>query len=201
MSPETSRSERKKEKTRQHIISAAMRLFAEQGLDATAMEQIAEEADVAKGTLYNYFPSKEVIVSAFVQGRLAEQGAARLQQIHNLPDTRARLTYIFDELVAGVQAQPEIFERFLVYQLRQTVSLHPNQKVDGSLYTLADQIVRLGQQDGEIRADLPVDMIKDLFEFAFIEVAKHFYIAPDSFDVPKVIAWSVDLFLNGVRAP
>lgn len=47
---------RKKEKTRQVIITTAMNLFIQNGYEATTMEQIAEMADIAKGTLYNYFP-------------------------------------------------------------------------------------------------------------------------------------------------
>lgn len=39
------------------ILSVAMRLFKEQGVNATSMEQIAQEVDIAEGTLYNYFPA------------------------------------------------------------------------------------------------------------------------------------------------
>ncbi len=53
-----SRVERKKEETKQKIVSVAIALFQQKGFDDTAMEQIAEEVDIAKGTLYNYFPVK-----------------------------------------------------------------------------------------------------------------------------------------------
>lgn len=57
-----SRIERKKEETRKKIISVAMDLFNRQGFDQTTVEQIAEVADVAKGTVFNYFPAKDAIV-------------------------------------------------------------------------------------------------------------------------------------------
>lgn len=50
--------ERKKEDRKSRILDAALRLFEEQGFEITTMEKIAAEADLAVGTLYNYFPSK-----------------------------------------------------------------------------------------------------------------------------------------------
>jgi AcrR family transcriptional regulator len=54
--------ERKKQRTREQIISAAMGLFAERGYHATTIADIAEAADVAPRTFFSYFPSKEAVV-------------------------------------------------------------------------------------------------------------------------------------------
>jgi AcrR family transcriptional regulator len=54
--------ELKKQRTRQAILDAAYELFAEQGYGHTTLEQIAEAAEVSKGTLFAYFPSKEDIL-------------------------------------------------------------------------------------------------------------------------------------------
>ncbi len=48
--------------TRQRILEAAERLFAEQGFEATTTRDIASAAGIASGTLFNYFPTKEAIV-------------------------------------------------------------------------------------------------------------------------------------------
>lgn len=53
------RREREKEYRRQEIIDAAERIFFAKGLDAATMDEIAEEAELSKGTLYIYFNSKE----------------------------------------------------------------------------------------------------------------------------------------------
>ncbi|NKQ55308.1 TetR family transcriptional regulator [Amycolatopsis sp. K13G38] len=55
--------ERKKAKTRASIQDHALRLFIEQGYEATTVEQIAAAADVSQSTFFRYFPSKEETVA------------------------------------------------------------------------------------------------------------------------------------------
>jgi AcrR family transcriptional regulator len=54
--------ERKKQRTREQIIEAAMGLFAERGYHATTIADIATAADIAPRTFFSYFPSKEAVV-------------------------------------------------------------------------------------------------------------------------------------------
>jgi AcrR family transcriptional regulator len=54
--------ERKKAKTRAAIQQHALRLFQEQGYDATTVEQIADAAEISPSTFFRYFPTKEDVV-------------------------------------------------------------------------------------------------------------------------------------------
>jgi len=51
--------ERKKLRTRRALADAALRMFTENGFDATTLEELAEEAEVSKSTFFRFFPAKE----------------------------------------------------------------------------------------------------------------------------------------------
>ncbi|MET7683636.1 TetR/AcrR family transcriptional regulator [Streptomyces sp. NPDC005423] len=63
------RRERNKQKVKERLYSSALTLFREQGYDGTSIDQIAERADVARGTFFNYFQRKEDIISAWGERR------------------------------------------------------------------------------------------------------------------------------------
>src|SRR5262245_40060677 len=64
--PEPSRRARKKLATRDRIIEAGATAFASRGLEGATIDEIALLADVGKGTVYNYFRTKEDIFVAFL---------------------------------------------------------------------------------------------------------------------------------------
>lgn len=65
MSPRTSKqNEEIRIEKRQQILDAALKLFADSGFHATSISNIAKEAGVSKGLMYNYFESKETLLYA-----------------------------------------------------------------------------------------------------------------------------------------
>lgn len=64
--PRESRRQRKKLDVRARIIATALKLFSRHGFGDVTVEHIADVADLGKGTIYNYFDTKEDIVVAFM---------------------------------------------------------------------------------------------------------------------------------------
>lgn len=193
------RSERKKDELQNKIINTALKLFSDHGLAAVTMEQIAEEVDIAKGTLYNHFSSKDAIIAAFLQRNFSERQAERVEEMRSLPDTRARLLLIFNQLVEGVQRNRDIFEAFMVYRMKQVLSFSPEEGDNTGLSGLVHELIVLGQQSGDLRSDLPEDLLSGLFEYSLIAAVKPFYLNPQTYHAHESIERCVDLFLNGAR--
>ena len=65
------RRQREKARRRQDILSAAERVFAIHGFDTATMEQIAQEAEYATGTIYLYFKDKNALYAALLVNKLS----------------------------------------------------------------------------------------------------------------------------------
>ena len=63
-----SRASRRKRETRGRLLDAAFRLMAERGMDAVAINEITEAADVGFGSFYNHFDSKDAVYRDVIRG-------------------------------------------------------------------------------------------------------------------------------------
>ncbi|MFD0168367.1 TetR/AcrR family transcriptional regulator [Streptomyces decoyicus] len=96
MSATATASQRRGRGGRERILAAAAQLFATQGINATGMEQVAEEAPVSKRTLYAHFRTKNDLVIAHLQGLVLS--GATLESVltrENIPP-RERILKLFD---------------------------------------------------------------------------------------------------------
>lgn len=193
--PVEGRTERKKKETRQKIVNVAMDLFQRQGFNNTTMEQIAEEADVARKTLYNHFPVKDAIVDEYVIGISKESNQQILETLPNFPDTRSRLLNTFDKVYEQVETNPEIVGIVMVYRLRNM-----NQGAGcrgGGSQSLISEIIRLGQEAGEIRQDISAKLLVKQIDILRSVVVMDWLNDSSSLELRKEMAKLVDLFLDG----
>lgn len=80
---------------RQHVLEAAVGVFAERGFDATKVQDIAQRADLSLGTIYSVFPGKQELYEAI----LAEHGQALLALVTGAHERRAPARDALDELI------------------------------------------------------------------------------------------------------
>ena len=122
--PSTGLRELKKVRTRQLIADTAARLFAERGYEHVAVSDVAREAEVAEATLYNYFQTKEQLVTdrdQHIQDRLGELIRSRPPAI----TPAAAIRDFVLESVAGIRGiPPEIWRGELGYLAAISPTVH-----------------------------------------------------------------------------
>ena len=91
---------RKKTRTRSAIRAHALRLFREQGYEATTMEQIAEAAEVSPSTLFRYFPTKKALVlgGGYFEPLILDALRTQPEPVDPLRAMRATFRSFFDSL-------------------------------------------------------------------------------------------------------
>jgi AcrR family transcriptional regulator len=89
---------RKKQRTRQAIVEAATSLFAERGYAETTLAEVAEEAEVALSTIFNYFPGKLDIVFAVLDALIDSAQERIVARPEGETATHAVLAWVRDVL-------------------------------------------------------------------------------------------------------
>ncbi len=86
------RGARRKRKTRQKLLNAALRLMAENGMEGVSINEITEEADVGFGSFYNHFPSKEAIYETLQEEMIGQFGDAIDAQLALIEDPAEKIS-------------------------------------------------------------------------------------------------------------
>lgn len=93
------------EQKRRQILNAGRELFMAQGFAETSMDQVAARSEVSKATVYNHFPSKEILFEACVRTRAEEVFAALPQLDAEHRPAEDMLTDFFTALLQNVLSE------------------------------------------------------------------------------------------------
>ena len=110
------RRARAKAASRARIVESAIRLFGERGIDAVTVDEIAAAADVGKGTIYNYFRTKEDIVVAFMAD-VEQKVHAKLRELDTAKRPLAAVLTEFVTLQFEMKAPHHHFVRVFFAQM------------------------------------------------------------------------------------
>jgi AcrR family transcriptional regulator len=197
--PETGRRQRRREETSERIFMAAMELFSCKGFAHTTVEEITRAADVGKGTFFNYFPSKEHVLSYLVgkQGSvialhrtLAREGATSSEELlyslgRSLVKFPAQSPQLARSLISSFMGNAEVREYIMkeMTEKRQWIA----------------EIMRLGQRRGELKSDLAAAELARIFQHAVLGTVLMWALDPSS-PLEKQFNNTMQTVLSGLNA-
>lgn len=196
------RREKRLKATREQILAAAAALIAARGFEATTVEDIAERADVAKGTLYYHFSSKEEIAVALGRAGLVRVAADIEAALAAGTSPCQVLRNFFLSAAAWIEAHPELARVAVLHSLREA------QENGGaccesqpSTRAILRRILAAGQAAGELRSDFPAEVLMLTLAGAYVLIVFGRLLAGKRFPLADRLLECLVLFLEGAQAP
>lgn len=178
-----------REAKRQAILAAAIAVFSEKGYHATKMADIARKAEMGKGTLYEYFRTKEELPKSLFGLMLQEfdQQISQLEQAQSEPveAIMAGIQLCFQDLDEFAYVTPLVFEILGNKELDRSIGLSEDfeQWLECINQFFITQI-QAGQSQGTISADLSAPIFARMLVSTLDGMATHycmFHFQPEFF--------------------
>jgi AcrR family transcriptional regulator len=157
-----SRRERERQERRRQILAAALKIFARDGYENANVDNIANQAELSKGALYLYFPSKRHLFLTLLEESNQELNSLLLKNVQEAGDPLEKVRALFESFLGYFDRNLELMRiMFLEYrrlvgsgdEILQTILKHHRWRNE----YMAD-IIRQGIQAGQLRP-LPVDLV------------------------------------------
>ena len=163
----TERRAQKLEERREKILSCALRLFREEGYEAIAMQDIADAAEISKGSLYLQFENKETLAVALLEQTFDKLEGIILKESATRDSAQERLKRIVAAYIESARdADGCCYNLWLLPRL----STKPGSPQHDYLHDRIERISELltvifteGARDGTIRGDIDAGNIIHLF--------------------------------------
>jgi TetR/AcrR family fatty acid metabolism transcriptional regulator len=183
------------------ILRAATRVFARNGYFNSKVADIASAADVADGTVYLYFKSKEEILHSIFDQNMAEAITAGQKLIDQVEDPREKLRLIASLHLERLGADRDLAVVFQV-ELRGSTKFMEEFSAAGFAEYLGilRRIFEEGQRKGVFRKELNAKVAAKMLFGALDEMATNWIISKRSYRLAPMADSVMDVFLNGVKA-
>ena len=186
----------------ERILEAAINVFARQGFHQATISQIAREAGVADGTIYLYFKNKDDIMVHFFNQRTKRAFSRFREAVDRAGNAREKLTVLIRTHLEEFQINRAMA---VVYQAE---THHTNRSCEAQIREMSkmyldivSEIVEQGQQEGLMRKDLYLGLVKRFIIGAVDEVINTWLHSSTDYDLSSMAEPLVDLFLRGVGNP
>src|SRR5438477_13093463 len=186
---------------RESILRAATRVFARNGYFNSKVADIARAADVADGTVYLYFKSKEEILHSIFDQDMAEAITSGRKLIKALSGPREKLRRIARLHLERLGADRDLAVVFQV-ELRGSTKFMEEFSAAGfaEYLDLLCKIFEEGQRSRVFRKDLNAKVVSKILFGALDEMATNWIISHRNYKLEPMADVVMEVFLNGVSA-
>ncbi len=167
------------EERKQELIDAAEDLFMEKGYEQTAVSDIVRKVQVAHGTFYYYFPSKEDILEAVIDENIAslESNVKEIMQRHDLAPA-SKLNAMVNSIIGINVARRKIMD-YLHEESSAVMHEKMERRTVDRLVPLLAEVVALGAEEGYFNVQNP----RETAEFLLASLV-YFFHHPEIFANP-----------------
>jgi len=196
------RRDRKRSQTQDHLAGTAARLFEAHGFDVVTMEQIAADADVAKGTLYNHFPTKEAVLAHWVHIELANDLKHLASDIGPHTKFADGITPILAASADWCERHRDYLPPYLRFRFQEigTSAPKPESGSARDLISAFRWLMLKSQEAGEMRTDLSAEHLAFMFHHLYLSALLRWLDIP-GLKLGEEFASVVRLFIEGAAAP
>ena len=186
--------------TRSRIVSAAWKLFYEQGYDDTTVEEIVEESGTSKGSFYHYFSGKDALLSS-LSDLFDDKYQELIPTLEEDMDSFDKLMYLNQELFLMIDNSVSLDLVARMYS-SQLVTAGEKHLMDHNrlYYKLLRQIVSEGQKKGELRADATVNEIVKAYALCERALIYDWCISNGDYSLSQYAKTMMPVFLGNFRA-
>lgn len=187
--------------TRGRIISAAWKLFYEQGYEETTVEDIVFESETSKGSFYHYFDGKDALL-----GTLANVFDEKYEELTRVMDpaldAMEKLVYLNHELFAMIDGgvSMDLLARLLSTQLLARGEKHLLDR-NRTYFKLLRRIIAQGQQAGQLRTDRTVNDIVKAYALWERALLYDWCLCGGEYSLVAYTDSMTPMFLESYRAP
>ncbi len=185
--------------TRGKIVSAAWRLFYEQGYEHTTVEEIIEESGTSKGSFYHYFEGKDALLST-LSNLFDDKYIDLIPQLTDDMDAFEKLIFLNRELFRMIEnsISVELIARMYSTQLvtKGDVHLLDHNRV---YYKLLRQIVADGQRKGELTNEKTASEIVKLYAMCERALIYDWCICSGEYSLSKYSTETLHMFLSSLK--
>ena len=189
---------KKSRNTRGKIVSAAWKLFYQQGYDDTTIEEIVEESGTSRGSFYHYFEGKDALLSSL--SYLFDDKYAELEkEMDPSLDPIEKLMFLNQELFLMIEntVSVELLSRLFATQLTTSGERHLL-NTNRTYYKMLRQITMEGQQQELFKPELSVNDIMRAYAMFERGLMYEWCISGGSYSLCQHSATMMGLFLEGL---